>query len=93
MDKTENRTPVCLACARRIRDDQPYIGIEDTRTGREMRYHGLADCQMVAAGQFGRMMEGGAVYVIHHYHICGDEENGLDCAGGCFSSEMVLGRN
>jgi hypothetical protein len=91
--KTREQARRCLACARRIGDDDPYIGIEDTRTGREMRYHGLATCQHVAAGQFGMMMEGGALYLIHHYHTCGDEENGFDCAGGCFSGELVLGRN
>jgi hypothetical protein len=27
----------------------------------------------------------GKVYVMRHYHVCGDEAPGADCSGGCFS--------
>ncbi len=90
MGKNGKRTPVCLSCAKRIRDEQTQGGIEDERTGQEMCYHARGECMMVGAGQFEKMVERGAVYFIHHYHTCGDEEHGFDCAGGSFSGGLVL---
>jgi len=87
------RTPVCLACGKRIRDEHPYVGVEELESGRELRYHARAECQMEGGQQMATMLERGKAYVVRHYHTCGDEENGFDCTCGCFTGEVVFGRN
>jgi len=93
MDTIGKRTAVCLACGKRIRDEHPNIGVEDMSTRSELLYHASVECQIAAAEQLDKMMRGGGLYVINHYHACGDGEHGFDCVGGCFSGAEVLGRN
>jgi hypothetical protein len=93
VSKYGKRTRVCLACAKRIRREHPYVGIKDLENKRELRYHASSECQLACAEQLEAIMERGAVYVIHHYHTCGYEEAGFDCSGGCFSGAPVFGVN
>ena len=90
---SKKRVIRCAACTRRIRDHHPYIGLERYDTGREVAYHARDACQEAGAEQLAQMMKVGRIYVIHHYHVCGDEAGGFDCSGGCFSGQMALGRN
>jgi hypothetical protein len=83
----------CAGCTRRIRDNQPHIGIVDYDTRREIAYHARPECQKRAAEEMSAILEAGKVYIIHHYHVCGDEAPGFDCSGGCFSGAVILGRN
>ncbi len=78
----------CAACARRIRASHPNIGIEDYDTGVEFSYHARPECQIRGAEDMAAMMELGKVYVLHHHHVCGDEDNGFDCKGGCFAESV-----
>ncbi len=77
----------CVACARRIRDSHPYIGVEDLTTGSEFTYHTRPECMERAGQETAARLERGKVYVLHHYHssACSDERPGPDCSGGCFS--------
>jgi hypothetical protein len=78
----------CAACARRIRENHPHVGLEDYDTGKEIAYHARPRCQERAAAEMARYMERGKVYILHHYHVCGDERGGLDCVGGCFTGAV-----
>jgi hypothetical protein len=80
----------CAACARRIRASHPNIGIEDYDTGVEFSYHARPECQMRAAEDMERRGMEGKVYLVHHYHVCGDEANGFGCAGGCFDGAAMV---
>jgi hypothetical protein len=93
MGKIGKRTPICLACGKRIRDEHPYVGVEELESGQEMRYHARAECQMGAGEQLAALIKGGHVYVAHHYHVCGDENPTFGCSGGCFSGVPVFGSN
>ena len=73
----------CVACARRIRPTHPHVGVVDLDTGTEWTYH--ARCMERAAEETMRRMERGKVYVVRHYHTCGDEAAGFNCSGGCFT--------
>jgi len=77
---------MCAGCARRIRRDQPHIGVLDYERGREIPYH--AACQERAAEDMSAMLERGHLYVISHYHVCPDESPSLDCSEGCFSGKL-----
>jgi hypothetical protein len=75
----------CLACAKRIRERHPHVGVVDLETGSEWTYHARPRCMERAAKETLRRMERGRVYVLRHYHVCGDEVPGTDCSGGCFT--------
>ncbi len=79
------RTIRCVACARRIRPNHPHIGVEDCETGAEWTYHARPKCQQRATEETAARLAPGRVYVVHHYHTCGDEGAGFECRGGCFS--------
>jgi hypothetical protein len=79
----------CVACARRIRTHHAYIGVEDYGTGVEFAYHARPECQERAAQDTAARMRGGKVIGLHHYHVCGDEAAGFNCAGECFTGGPV----
>jgi hypothetical protein len=79
------RTLRCGACARRIRPNQPHIGVEDYDAGAEFNYHARPECQQRAMEETEARIQGGKLFIVHHYHVCGDEAAGFDCCGGCFS--------
>jgi hypothetical protein len=79
------RTIRCVACARRIRASHPHIGVEDYDTRAEFNYHARPECQERAMEETEARIQRGKVYMVHHYHVCGDEAAGFDCRGGCFS--------
>ncbi len=79
------RTLRCVACARRIRPNHPHLGVVDLETGSEWAYHARPTCQLRAGQETAARLERGKVYVMRHYHVCGDEAPGADCSGGCFS--------
>ena len=80
----------CAACTRRIRDHHSYVGVEDLATGKEVCFHARPRCQGVGARHMSAMLERGRVYIMHHYHVCGDEAAGFGCAGGCFTGVEAL---
>ncbi len=82
-----SRTLRCAACARRIRERHPHVGILDLETGSEWTYHGRPRCMERASQETAARLERGKVYAARHYHssTCGDEAPGADCSGGCFS--------
>ncbi len=80
-----SRTLRCVACARRIRPNHPHIGVVDLETGSEWTYHARPRCQLRAGQETATRIRQGKVYVMRHYHVCGDEAPGADCSGGCFS--------
>ncbi len=43
------------------------------------------ECQLRAGQETAARIQRGKVYVMRHYHVCGDEAPGADCSGGCFS--------
>jgi hypothetical protein len=75
----------CVACARRIRDSHPHIGVEDLATGVEFNYHARPACMRRAVEETARRTRRGTVYIWHHYHVCGDYASGFRCRGGCFA--------
>jgi len=77
----------CAGCARRIRGAQPYIGLIDYQSGKEITYHAHPKCQKRGAEEMASLIEKGRLYVLRHYHSsrCRDEAPGFDCSGGCFS--------
>lgn len=75
----------CAACTRRIRPNHPHLGVVDLATGSEWTYHARAKCQLKAGQETAARLERGRVYIMRHYHTCGDEASGFDCRGGCFS--------
>ncbi len=80
-----SRTLRCVACARRIRPNHPHLGVVDLTTGSEWTYHARPKCQLRAGQEPAARIRQGKVYVMRHYHVCGDEAPGADCSGGCFS--------
>ena len=80
-----SRTLRCVACARRIRPNHPHLGVVDLTTGSEWTYHTRPKCQLRAGQETAARIQRGKVYVMRHYHVCGDEAPGADCSGGCFS--------
>ncbi len=80
-----SRTLRCVACARRIRESHPHIGVVDLETGIEWAYHARPKCQLRVGQETAARIQRGKVYVMRHYHTCGDEAPGADCSGGCFS--------
>ena len=83
----------CAGCTRRIRAGHPHIGLVDGATGKEIAYHARPECQERGAQDMQAMLERGKLYLLHHYHVCGDEDSGFTCSGGCFSSDVIVGRN
>ena len=83
----------CAACSRRIRAGQPHVGLVDYATQQEISYHARPECQRRGAEQMTQMITTGRIYALRHYHVCQDEAPGIDCSGGCFSGDVVLGRN
>ncbi len=79
----------CLVCARRIRENPPHVGVVDLETGSEWTYHALPYCMERASQETAARLERGKLYVMHHYHTCGDETAGFDCSGGCFTGEAA----
>jgi hypothetical protein len=75
----------CLACARRIRERHPHLGVVDLETGSEWTYHARARCMEVASRETVARLERGRLYILRHYHTCSDERAGFECRGGCFS--------
>ncbi len=75
----------CLACARRIRDNHPHVGVVDLTTGSEWPYHARPRCMERASQETAVRLERGSVYILRHYHTCGDEAAGFSCSGGCFA--------
>jgi len=75
----------CLACARRIRERHPHLGVVDLETGSEWTYHARPRCQLRAGQEKAARLARGKVYVMRFYHACNDEVPGADCSGGCFS--------
>jgi hypothetical protein len=80
-----SRTLRCVACARRIRENHPHVGVVDLETGSEWAYHARPKCQLRAGRETATRIRQGKVYVMRHYHVCGDEAPGAHCSGGCFS--------
>lgn len=82
-------TVMCEACNRRIRREHPHIGVIDVGTGKETNYH--ASCTTAAAitPVVETIGNGGGVFTLRHHHVCGDEQHGFDCSGGCFRSLAV----
>ncbi len=93
MSRIKKRVLRCLACGRRIKENHPYVGVENLDNGTELHYQALPSCQMTGGQQVASKIEKGGVYVAHHYHVCDDEAPGLDCSGECFSGAPVHGRN
>src|SRR5215208_1400879 len=79
----------CSACKRRIRDNHPYVGLEDYDTGKERAYHAKPACQEALSETISRAAGTGKLLLVHHYHTCGDEASGYECYAGCFSSAEV----
>jgi hypothetical protein len=79
---TKTQVLRCAAYCKRIRDHHPHIGVEDYDTGVEFTYH--ARCQERATEETAARMQRGKVYLLHHYHVCNDENPGYGCSGGCF---------
>jgi hypothetical protein len=84
-----SRTIRCVACARRVRENHPHLGVVDLETGSEWTYHARPKCQLRARQETATRIRQGKVYVMRHYHVCGDEAPGADCSGGCFSGEAA----
>jgi hypothetical protein len=80
-----NRILRCVACGKRIRNNQPHIGVLDHETGVEFTYHARPKCQERAMQETAVRIESGKVYFLHHYHVCGDEASGFSCIAGCFA--------
>ncbi|MDP8951777.1 MAG: hypothetical protein M3N18_06010 [Actinomycetota bacterium] len=76
----------CAACARRIRDAHPHIGLIDLDGGQEVSYHAHPDCQRRGVQDMAALMKRGRLYILRHYHgaACPDEAPGFGCSGGCF---------
>jgi hypothetical protein len=85
----------CAACKKRIRPKHPHIGmrkvddigefVKDRSKIPEVSYHSREECMKTAAETFARLMKRGALYWTTLYHVCGDEQSGYFCRGGCFS--------
>ena len=75
----------CVACARRIRDNHPHLGVVDPEVGSEWTYHAKPRCQQRAIQETAARLQRGKVYIMRCYHVCGDKAPGFDCPGGCFS--------
>ena len=75
----------CMACARRIRPNHPHLGVVDLTTGSDWTYHARPRCMEAATRETAARLERGRVYVLRHYHTCGDEAACFDCSGGCFT--------
>jgi hypothetical protein len=59
--------------------------VEDYDTGVEFTYHTRSECQMKGVEETAKRSVGGKILIMHHYHVCGDEQNGFNCRGGCFA--------
>ena len=81
----------CAACTRRIRGSHAHVGLSDVQSGREICYHAHPSCQRRGAEEMASLLERGRVYILRHYHVCGDEQSGFDCSGGCFSGASEAG--
>ena len=86
MEGSMTRALRCAACTKRIRGAQPYIGLIDYESGKEITYHAHPKCQKRGAEEMAALLERGRTYILRHYHVCGDETGGFGCSGGCFDT-------
>jgi hypothetical protein len=78
---------ICRACVKPIPEHEPCISVERDGEGKRYPYHADPECQAEAAIFVLRMIQEnlGSVFWTHLHHVCGDEESGYNCKGGCFT--------
>ncbi len=75
-------SPICPACLQEIPESEPHITIERYDTGEQKHFHNRPACMEHAMAKVAS--EEGELFMMHLMHTCGDEQAGLNCAGGCF---------
>ena len=89
MGRQGSGTVLCVSCGSRIRREQPYVGIEDYDTGRELPYHAHEGCREVLAEFLTDGTNRGKLFFLHHYHTCNDHGSGFECWAGCFKEPVM----
>ena len=85
----------CRACEEIITHDEPHLSFERVdigeeggplfeKSGKQRPYHADLGCRESAMEFMASKSGTGEVWMVHLVHVCGDEESGFNCRGGCF---------